>query len=97
MEFILDYQPPRRTYRRKKPVLPGYFDEAEEAELLGVSLSTLRRWKRRKIGPVPITVGRSTLYSIDENERWLAEQQAKALDLSPAPVRQYRPHRRRSS
>jgi hypothetical protein len=62
----------------QNPTIPGYFSEAEEAARLGIGVATLRRWRRMKIGPASVRVGRRVLYPHDADEKWLAEQHVAA-------------------
>jgi predicted site-specific integrase-resolvase len=62
----------------KKPQLPGYHSEQEEADRLGIGLATLRRWRRIGLGPKAVRCGRRYLYSHDADAKWIAEQQAAA-------------------
>jgi predicted DNA-binding transcriptional regulator AlpA len=50
-------------------------DEKELAELLAVSVSTVRNWRYTLRGPPVTKVGRSVRYSRAECEDWLAGQQ----------------------
>jgi hypothetical protein len=56
----------------------GYISEREQAEKHGITLTTLRRWRRRNYGPKGVQVGRKFLYRDDASERWLEEQEAAA-------------------
>jgi hypothetical protein len=62
----------------QSPTIPGYFSEAEQATRLGIGLASLRRWRRLRIGPVSVRVGRRVLYPHGADEKWLATQQAEA-------------------
>jgi hypothetical protein len=62
----------------RTPQLPGYYSEQEQAERLGLVISSLRRWRRLGIGPASVRIGRRTVYKYGGDEKWLAEQQAKA-------------------
>lgn len=46
----------------------------ELATQLGVSLDTLKRWRRLKQGPAWVRVGRQVRYAADAIDAWLAEQ-----------------------
>jgi hypothetical protein len=59
------------------PLLQDYHTEESLAREIGVTIRTLRRWRKERQGP-PIThVGRKVVYSIEGLRRWLAanEQQ----------------------
>lgn len=62
----------------RKPTLPGYFSEEEQAARLGISVPQLRRWRRAGKGPRPVQIGRRNLYAHKSEARWLAEQLAAA-------------------
>lgn len=71
--------------------LPGYYSEREQAARLGLALSSLRRWRRQRIGLVSVRVGRRVLYRHGADEEWLSRQQAAderkkgSNGLAPAP------------
>jgi hypothetical protein len=57
--------------------LKNYHSEESLAREIGVTIRTLRRWRKERQGP-PIThVGRKVVYSLEGLRRWLAanEQQ----------------------
>jgi helix-turn-helix protein len=59
------------------PLLKNYHSEESLAREIGVTIRTLRRWRKERQGP-PIThVGRKVVYSLEGLRRWLAanEQQ----------------------
>jgi hypothetical protein len=60
----------------KTPHIEGLHSEEEEADILGESLQTRRRNRRRGIGPKPIRHGRRYLY-FDDHSKYIAEQQAQ--------------------
>jgi hypothetical protein len=68
--------------------IPGFITEEQLARQLGVTLSTVRRWKSRKYGPVFIKIGRR-----DYCKESAASDFAQAL-LAAAEDRD-RPRRRR--
>jgi hypothetical protein len=47
-----------------------YVTTRQFAEMCRVSLSAVRLWRRRGIGPQPIIIGRLGLYRRDEAEAW---------------------------
>jgi DNA-binding transcriptional MerR regulator len=49
--------------------------EDETATELRVSVATLRRWRRRKIGPKPTHVGRQVFYRRRAKLEWLTSQE----------------------
>lgn len=61
---------------------------AETADLLGVPLKTLRRWREHGRGPRGYRLGRSVNFRPSEVEAWLQSQR------EPEPVTQIRRPRR---
>jgi excisionase family DNA binding protein len=51
-----------------------YLTEAEVAELLKVSVGTLRRWRREGTGPPSLRLGRGVRYLRSEVNRWAQRQ-----------------------
>jgi hypothetical protein len=68
----------RATYRSgtSRPIahLPGHTDERNLARELGQSLSTLRSWRARGLGPPWLKVGHQVLYPDAERHEWLRKQ-----------------------
>jgi hypothetical protein len=62
----------------RKPKLPGYYSEEEQAARLGITVVQLRRWRRAGIGPNSVRCGRHELYPHGEDEKWLTEKLADA-------------------
>jgi hypothetical protein len=60
------------------PNIHGHISEAEQARRSGVTVSTLRRWRKRGYGPRAVKFGRFVLYPEDSNEQFLAELKAAA-------------------
>lgn len=50
---------------------PGYYTEAEWAEMLGVTIPTLRAQASRRRGAPRTRIGRRVLYRIDACQSWL--------------------------
>jgi hypothetical protein len=67
-------------------LLKDYLTEESLAREIGVTIRTLRRWRKERQGP-PIThVGRKVVYSIEGLRRWLAaneQQMPRARSRSP--------------
>jgi excisionase family DNA binding protein len=60
--------------RSPRPVtLPYLLCERELAEILGVSLPTLRRWRFRQEGPAWVKLGRLCRYPLDRLQEWLSD------------------------
>jgi excisionase family DNA binding protein len=55
-----------------------YVSEKEAAAYLGVSLSTIRRWRRKGIGPRFFRLERILRYSLEALERFTAEHTKSA-------------------
>jgi len=47
-----------------------YVTAREFAKMCGVSVSAVRVWRVRRIGPQPVIVGHLSLYRRDEAEEW---------------------------
>jgi predicted site-specific integrase-resolvase len=67
----------------------GLRSEAEQAERLGVTTRTLRRWRRAGYGPAVVRVGRFIYYSPEAERAWLASRE-QSVELPP-------PRRRRAA
>ena len=57
------------TARQRASVL---LNEQQVAEMLCVSLPTLRRWRHRRVGPPFIKLSALCRYSLEQLEAWLA-------------------------
>ena len=51
---------------------PSFFSEKEAAAYLSVSLSTIRRWRRRKTGPALFKFGGVLRYRREDLEAFIA-------------------------
>lgn len=51
--------------------IDGYLDEKTVAKMLGVTCSTLMRWRRERKGPPPTRFGFRLLYRHESLEQWL--------------------------
>jgi hypothetical protein len=49
--------------------------EEETADELRTSVATLRRWRRRQLGPKPTYVGRQVFYRRGARREWLRSQE----------------------
>jgi hypothetical protein len=58
--------------------IEGWHSEAKAAELLGISLETLRRMRRLKSGPKWVRHGRRILYRDGSEHEYLLGLQARA-------------------
>ena len=70
--------------------IEGWHSEAKAAELLGISLETLRRMRRLKSGPKWVRHGRRVLYRDGSEHEYLLGLQAKA-EAASGPRRHGRP------
>jgi hypothetical protein len=70
--------------------IEGWHSEAKTAELLGISLETLRRMRRLKSGPKWVRHGRRVLYRDSSEHEYLLELQARAEAASEPRGRRLR-------
>ena len=66
----------------------GYLDEEQLGSMFRLSLPTLRSWRSRRQGPPFVTVGRRTLYAIEDVRAWLTANRVP----TGSPVNTARPH-----
>jgi hypothetical protein len=66
--------------RRQPPAsgIPGFIDEQQFANQLGLSRATVRRWRRQGYGPAWIKIGRRDYTRETAAEEFAAAQLAKA-------------------
>jgi hypothetical protein len=74
------------------PSVLGYILEAEEAARCGITVPTLRKWRRRGYGPKAVKIGRTFMYSDDADTQFLADQ-ATAVENALKPRPRGRPRR----
>jgi hypothetical protein len=58
----------------RKRILDDYVDEEELAQEFEVTVGTLRRWRRRKIGPPWVRGPGGVIYPIAEGRQWLRDK-----------------------
>jgi hypothetical protein len=58
----------------RERILDGYVDEEELAQEFEVTVQTLRRWRRRKIGPPWVRGPGGVIYPIAEGRQWLRDK-----------------------
>jgi hypothetical protein len=58
----------------RKRILDGYVDEEELAQEFEVTVQTLRRWRRRKIGPPWVRGPGGVIYPVAEGRQWLRDK-----------------------
>jgi len=59
---------PSREEHHARPL--AWLDNAGVAERYGVSVHTVRGWRRRRMGPPAHKIGGKVLYRLDELEAW---------------------------
>ena len=64
-----------RWKRKRVADIPGYTDERQTAEELGVGVRTLRKWRQLRIGPPYIEVGRQIHYGDESRAAWLKSRE----------------------
>jgi hypothetical protein len=67
-----------RLKRKRIAHIPGFTNEFETAEELGVSIRTLRQWRQFGIGPPWTAVGRQIHYNDESRAAWL-----KSCEVQP--------------
>jgi hypothetical protein len=75
----------------RTPSLPGYRSEVEQAARLGITVRTLRRWRRRGKAPPHLQIGRTVVHSEEGEADWLARQervQNRSTERSPSRRRE---------
>jgi len=68
---MIEHQQKTKARRFKRHRIPGYTPEREFADELGVSLDTLRKWRRQGKGPAYIIVGRQIHVGDEDKLVWL--------------------------
>ncbi|GAA0453747.1 helix-turn-helix transcriptional regulator [Streptomyces stramineus] len=77
---------------KPKPAPPGCLWLADAADYIGYEISTLRKWRWKKIGPASFRAGGKVTYRIAVLDAWLAAQEAAdphsnpSLDPANAPI-----------
>lgn len=56
-----------------------YVDIKEAARIIGVSVNTLRRWRRLDKGPWSFTVGNRVMFDTHDIYQWISEQRRTSL------------------
>lgn len=79
---------------KSHPKIAGHITEDEQADRVGITKSTLRRWRRGGYGPRQVKIGRFILYPEDADTRFLAEQ-AIAAEAQHGPRRRGRLQKQR--
>jgi hypothetical protein len=60
--------------------IDGYIPESAQAEKHGVSLATLRRWRKQNYGPTAVQIGRKFFYRDYATEEWFKQQESAASE-----------------
>jgi hypothetical protein len=66
-------------WRKRVADIPGYTDERQTAEELGVGVRTLRKWRQLRIGPPYIEVGRQIHYGDESRAAWLKSREVQPV------------------
>jgi len=87
---VMKRGPGRPPGSRGKPSIEGYDTAQETADELAVSIATLVRWRRLRIGPPFTMVGRFPMYNRESKQRWLKSREIKmarekTARISPTP------------
>jgi hypothetical protein len=74
----------------KRANIPGYTDERQTAEELGVGLRTLRKWRQQGVGPAYVKIGKKIYYRDEARAAWVRAQEirpvrSQSIGASAAP------------
>lgn len=64
------------------PLMADWMTRAELAQVLGITVPTLRRWEAEGIGPPFTRLGRAILYRRESFREWLRSKESRP---SPTP------------
>jgi hypothetical protein len=67
--------------RKRVAHIPGYTDERQTAEDLGVGLRTLRKWRQQGKGPPYVKFARQIHYPNEGRIAWLRRQEVEPVRL----------------
>jgi hypothetical protein len=73
--------------------IPGWITEQQYADQIGVSLATVRRWRRQHYGPTFVKIGRRD-YCRENAAAEFAADQLKKAESAAEPRPRGRPRRR---
>jgi hypothetical protein len=73
-----------RLKRRRIAHLPGYTDERQTAEGLGVAVRTLRKWRQQCRGPAYTKFGKQVFYRDASRDAWLRRQEIEPIRSAEA-------------
>ena len=59
---------------RSGDALPIHSNERKAADMLGVSVKSLRRWRYQRSGPPYVTLRHLIRYSVQDLQNWMAGQ-----------------------
>ncbi|MFY9835115.1 MAG: hypothetical protein WAK55_01340 [Xanthobacteraceae bacterium] len=68
-----------RLKRKRTAHIPGYTNEADTAEQLGVAIRTLRKWRQLGLGPAFTKFGKQIFYRDESRVSWLRSQEAQPV------------------
>lgn len=60
-------------------VLEGFVPEAELARQLKTTARTLQRWRKLRVGPPAVQVGRDWYYCVENFRAWLASSEMRMV------------------
>jgi hypothetical protein len=73
---------PTEQQRKRVAQIPGYTDERQTAERLGVGLRTLRKWRQQGNGPPYTKFARQVHYRDEAVAAWISSHEIR-------PVREF--------
>jgi hypothetical protein len=78
LSFALEERLLRSACRQPASRIPGFITDQQQADRLGVTVSTLRRWRRKGYGPKSVKIGRKDYYPETADAEFAAAQLAEA-------------------
>jgi Helix-turn-helix domain len=73
-----------RLKRKRIAHIPGYTDECQTAESLGVAVRTLRKWRAQGLGPAYTKFGKQVYYRDASRDAWLRRQEVEPVRSAEA-------------
>ena len=65
--------------RKRIAHIPGYTNEADTAEQLGVAIRTLRKWRQLGLGPAFTKFGKQIFYRDESRASWMRTQEVQPV------------------